>query len=81
MKIVGPVRSGLLIFPFSQYRVEVTASSSLKSGLALGLGLGRKLYFAVCLGLYPTIVGGAFGGIGGLLMGGGDVCMDCPLRL
>ena len=47
------------------------ASSRLKSGLALGLGLGRRLYFAVFLGLYPTTVGGDFGGIGGLSMGGG----------
>ena len=37
----------------------------------MGLGLGRKLYFATFLGLYPTTVGGDFGGIGGLSMGGG----------
>ena len=47
------------------------ASSRLKSGLALGLGLGRKLSFAIFLGLYPTAVGGDLGGIGGLSMGGG----------
>ena len=47
------------------------ASSLLKSGLVLGLGLGRRLYFAIFLGLYPTIVGGDFGGIGGSSMGGG----------
>ena len=47
------------------------ASSRLKSGLALGLRLGRKLYFAVFLGLYPTTAGGDFGGIGGLSIGGG----------
>ena len=47
------------------------ASSRLKPGLALGLGLGRKLYFAIFLGLYPTVVGGDLGGIGGLSMGGG----------
>ena len=59
----------------------VKASSRLKSGLALGLGFGLKMYFAVCLVLYPTTVGGDFGGIGGLSMGGGVVCMDYPLRL
>ena len=47
------------------------ASSRLKSGLALGLGLGRKLYFATFRGLYPTAVGGDLGGIGGLSMSGG----------
>ena len=46
------------------------ASSRLKSGLALRLGLGRKLYFAVFLGLNPTTVGGDLGGIGGLSIGG-----------
>ena len=37
------------------------ASSRLKSGLALCLGFGRKLYFAVFCGLYPTTVGGDLG--------------------
>ena len=37
------------------------ASSRLKSELALGSGLGRKLYFAIFLGLYPTAVGGDLG--------------------
>ena len=46
------------------------ASSRLKSGLALGFGLGRKLYLAVFRGLYPTTAGGDFGGIGGLSVGG-----------
>ena len=52
------------------------ASSRLKSGFALGLGLGRKLYFAVFRRLYPTIVGGDCGGIGGLSIVGGDIYMD-----
>ena len=38
----------------------------------MGLGLGRKLYFAIFLGLYPTAVGGDLGGMGGLSMGGGQ---------
>ena len=53
----------------------------LKSGLALGLGLVRKLYFAVFLGLYQTTVGGYFWGIGGFSVGGGVVNMGYPPRL
>ena len=56
---------------FFSYIVVVKASSRLKSGFALGLELGRKLYFAIFLGLYPIVVGGDLGGIGGLSMGGG----------
>ena len=47
------------------------ASSLLKSGFALCLALGLKLYFAIFLGLYPTFVGRDLEGIGGLSMGEG----------
>ena len=69
IKVVRSDLSALLIVSF--YCVVVIASSRLKSGLALGLGLGLKFYFATFLGLYPTVVGGDLEEIGGLAMGGG----------
>ena len=58
------------------------ASSIRKSGCALGLGLGRRLYLPVflgLLGLYPTIIGGSVGGIGRLSVGGGVVIKGLSL--
>ena len=57
------------------------ASSRLKSGSALGLGLGRRLYFAVLRGFYPTTVSGVIGGIGRHSTGGGVVFMDYLQRV
>ena len=55
------------------------ASSIRKSGCALGLGLGRRLYLPVFLGLYPTTIGGNVGGIGGLSVGGGVIMKGLSL--
>ena len=55
------------------------ASSILKLGCALGLGLGRKLYLPVFLGLYPKTIGGSVGGIGGLSVGGGLIVKGLSL--
>ena len=69
IEVVKSVRFGLLRIVFLWW-VVVMASSRLKSGSALVLHLGRRLYFAVFLGLYSTTLGGDLGGIGGLSMGG-----------
>ena len=62
-----------MLFAHSELHNSVveTASIILKSGFALGFGLGRKLYLPTFLGLYPTTTGGSLGGVGGLSMGGG----------
>ena len=55
-------------------------SKPLKSGSALGLGFGGRLYFASLRELYPNTVGGDFGGIDGFSMGG-VVCKGYPPSL
>ena len=57
----------------------MTASIIQNSGCALGLGLGRKLYLPVFLGLYPTTIGGSEGGFGGLSVGGGVIIKGLSL--
>ena len=71
IKVVRSVRSGHLIvlFPFLVSRSDSVKSSKVR--ISIGFELGRRLYFAIFLGLYPTIVGGDSGGIGGFSMGGG----------
>ena len=64
-------QTNVLIFIF-YLNFQQNSVVILKSGLVLGLGLGRKLYVPVFLELLPTTKGGSSGFLGRLSIVGGD---------